>query len=63
MLSLNSDVSMKISPNASHALTLIRHFHFIRVADFRIVFLEGRPIKRWRLPREKLVLGFQPAAE
>jgi 5,5'-dehydrodivanillate O-demethylase len=25
--------------------------------------MEGRPIKRWRLPREKLVLGFQPAAE
>ena len=25
--------------------------------------VEGRPIKRWRLPRGKLVLGFQPAAE
>jgi 5,5'-dehydrodivanillate O-demethylase len=24
---------------------------------------EGKPVKRWRLPREKLVLGFQPAAE
>jgi len=24
---------------------------------------EGKPIKRWRLPREKLVLGFQPATE
>ncbi len=25
--------------------------------------MEGRPLKRWRLPREKLVLGFHPAAE
>jgi 5,5'-dehydrodivanillate O-demethylase len=25
--------------------------------------MQGKPIKRWRLPREKLVLGFQPAAE
>jgi 5,5'-dehydrodivanillate O-demethylase len=25
--------------------------------------VDGKPIKRWRLPREKLVLGFQPAAE
>jgi 5,5'-dehydrodivanillate O-demethylase len=25
--------------------------------------MEGRPIKRWRLPQERLTLGFQPAAE
>ena len=25
--------------------------------------MEGKPVKRWRLPQERLVLGFQPAAE
>lgn len=25
--------------------------------------MDGKPVKRWRLPREKLVLGFRPAAE